>query len=265
MQAAADDHAGRVQRVAGRAGQLGPGQIEVAGYPATGQAQLAVAAQPAGVERAADDDPVGDQGTPVRAVQQAAGQPQRAADLRVRQVDRTVGDEAVIEQQVGGDPQVPRLQAGQPATGQRQPGELGHAQVGHLGEGAVEQLDRAPDVTPDEIHRAGDRGGADAQRPGPVPGQHRDEVGCGQLGPAQVQLAPPGRRLGQLSGGWIAHHAAGPPKIDLSPGRVFTTAAARPPPRRSGRGAGEHQAAASSFSTCSGVSRTCAARRFSSR
>ena len=144
--------------------QLGPGEVEVAGDAAAGQPQLAVAAQPARVAGAADDDPVGDQRRRAPAVQPPARQPQRAADLRVLQVHRPVGHEAVVEQQVRGDPQVPGLQPGHPAPGEREPGELGHPQVRCRGEGAVEQLHRPLDPRSDEREPPGHRGPAQAQR-----------------------------------------------------------------------------------------------------
>ena len=61
-----------------------------------------------------DRDPVGDQRRSTRAAQLRRGQPQRAADLGVGQVDRAVGHEAVVEQGVRGDPQTASAPSGQP-------------------------------------------------------------------------------------------------------------------------------------------------------
>jgi hypothetical protein len=204
VQAAPDGDAGEVQRVAGRAGQLGTGEIEVPADPAARQPQLARAAQPAGVAGAAHDDPVGHQRPPAPAVQPPGRQPQRPADLGVGEVDRSVGGEAVVEQQVRGDPQVPGLEPRHPAPGEREARELAHPQVGRLEEGAVAQLDRPFDPRAVQ-HQPTRHGGPEkAQRPG-ARGERLGQRGRGQLGGAQVghpqECSPAGCGTGGGCGG----------------------------------------------------------------
>ena len=170
---------------------VGARQVEVARDPRAGQPHLVVGAEPSGVAGALDDDPVGHGAR----AQPSGRQPKRAADLGVGEVDGAGGVEAVVEEEVGGDAQVARPQARQPRAGQRETGELGHAQVGDVRERALPQLDGHADARAGQPQRAGDRGAPQPQRGRARRcgrGEQRDEFGGGELGAREVGF--PARR-----------------------------------------------------------------------
>ena len=121
--------------------------------------------------------------------------------MRVGEIDRAVGGEAVVEQQVRGDAQVARPEPRHAAAGQGQAGELGHPQVRSLREQAVVQLHRHADVRTDQPEHPVHRSAAQAQdgraRRGRR-GEHLGEQGRGQRGAPQVELAAGGERVGEL-------------------------------------------------------------------
>jgi len=195
--AAADRDAGEVERVAGRRAQHCARQVEVARDPRAGQPHLVVGAEPSGVTGALDDDPVGHGAR----AEPSGREPQGAADLGVGEVERTGGVEAVVEEEVGGDAQVARPQAGQPRAGQGEPGELGHAQVGDVRERALPQLDGHADARAAEPQRTGDRRPPQPQRGRARRrgrGEQRDEVGGGELGARQVGFPACGERVREI-------------------------------------------------------------------
>jgi len=207
-QAPVDGHTREVERIDGRGAEQRAGQVEVAGDPRPRHADLAVGDQAARVAGAADDEPVGDHRPPAGAVELRRRQPQRPADPGVGQVHRAVRGEPVVEGEIGGDAHVARPQGWQPAAGQREPGELGHPQVGRLVERAGPQVDGDLDPGPGQPQHAGDPAVAQPQRGGPGgarrggPGGARrgedgDERGGRHLGAAEIELVAPRQGVGQ--------------------------------------------------------------------